>query len=68
MDEFSFGKSVRKLPKNLEEVLFYETYLEECNINQKPLIWSHNKIITKFTHKKMGEFGIGQSARKVSKN
>ena len=32
-------------------MLFYETYFEESNINQKPLIWSHDKIIMKFGQK-----------------
>ena len=33
-------------------MLFYETYFEENNINQKPLIWSHDKIKTKCGQKK----------------
>ena len=48
MGEFGFGHSVRKLLENYGKVLFYETYFEESNINWKPLIWSQNKIITKF--------------------
>ena len=54
MGEFGFGQSVRKLPENYGKVLFYETNFEDSNINQKPLIWSHNKIITKFGKKKNG--------------
>ena len=38
MGNFRFGESVRKLSKNLEQVLFYETYFEESNIDRKPLI------------------------------
>ena len=41
-------------------MLFDETYFEEGNINQKPLIWSEDKIITKFEQEKIGEFGFGQ--------
>ena len=37
-------------------------------MNQKPLIWSHDKIITKIWIKKMGEFGFGKSVRKCPKN
>ena len=39
-------------------MLFYITYFEESNINRKPLIWSEDKIITKFGQKKMGELGF----------
>ena len=49
--EFGFGQSVRKLHENYGKVLFDETYFEESNINRKPLIWSQNKIITKFQQK-----------------
>ena len=35
-----------------KKVLYYETYIEESNINQKPLIWSDDKIVTKFGQKK----------------
>ena len=52
MGEFGFGHRVRKLPENDGKVLFYETYFEESNINWKPLIWSHDKIVTKFGPKK----------------
>ena len=52
MGEFCFGQSVQKLPENLGKVLFYKTYIEESNINRKPLIWSLYKIITKFGPKK----------------
>ena len=38
MGNFRFGESVRKLSENLEQVLFYETYFEESNIDRKPLI------------------------------
>ena len=35
----------------------------------KPLIWSLKKIIMKFgKKKKLGEFGFGQSVRKLPKN
>ena len=33
-------------------MLFYETYFEDSNINQKPLILSYDKIIMKFGQKK----------------
>ena len=33
MGEFGFGNSIRKLPKNEGNVLLYETYFEEKNIN-----------------------------------
>ena len=47
-------------------MLFDETYFEESNINQKPLIWSQDKIIPKFgPTKKMGEFCFGQSVQKL---
>ena len=45
MGEFCFGKSARKRPENKGKVLFYETYIEVGNINRKPLIWTHYKII-----------------------
>ena len=51
MGEFDFGQSIRELPKNKEKMLFYETYFEERNINRKPLIWSHDKIVMKFEQK-----------------
>ena len=52
MGEFGFWESVRKMPENLVKVLFYETCFEESNVNRTPLIWSKNKIITKFEQKK----------------
>ena len=48
MGKFCFGESVLKLPENLEQVLFYETYFEEGNIDRKPLIWAQDNIIMKF--------------------
>ena len=48
MGEFSFEVSVLKLSENLEQVLFYETNFKKSNIDQKPLIWAQDKIITKF--------------------
>ena len=48
MSEFGFGESVRKLLENKEKMLFDETNFEVSNINLKPLIWSQDKIITKF--------------------
>ena len=47
-----------------EKVLFYETYLDKSNIKWKPLIWSQDKIITKFGQKKWASFALG----KVYKN
>ena len=50
-------------------MLFYETYFEKSNINKKPLIWSRDKIITKFgKKKKMAEFDFGKIIRKLPKN
>ena len=48
---FVSWRSVRKLPETLEQVLFYETYFEERNMDRKPLIWAEAKIITKFGQK-----------------
>ena len=48
MREFGFGKVYENCPKIKKKVLFYKSYFEEGNINQKPLTWSHYKIITKF--------------------
>ena len=52
MGEFLFGQSVQKLPGNYGILFFYETYSEESNINRKLLIWSLDKIKTKFGPKK----------------
>ena len=68
MGDFGLWKSVQKLHENQGKVLFDKTYFEESNINRKPLIWSEDKIITKFGPKKMIEFGFGQSIQKLSKN
>ena len=48
MGEFGFTQGVRKLSKNEGKVLFSETYFEQTNINQKPLIRSQKKIMMKF--------------------
>ena len=48
-------------------MLFYETYFEESNINQKPFIWYQDKIITKFGLKKIGMFGFGKGVRNCPK-
>ena len=64
---FVSWQSVQKLSKTLEQVLFYETYFEESKMDRKPLIWAEDKIITKFGQKK-GEFGFGQSVRKLPEN
>ena len=48
-------KTARKLRKRV----FYETYFEESNINQKPLIWFNYKIITKFGPKKWTSLVFG---------
>ena len=42
-------------------MLFYETHFKENNINQKPLIWSQNKIITKFGQKKWVSWILGKA-------
>ena len=41
-------------------MLFYETYIKESNNNRKPVIWSHDKIITKFGPKKWVSFVLGK--------
>ena len=65
MGKFRFWQCARKLPENLEKKkLFYKSYFEEGNINLKPLILSHYKLITKFRQKKMGKFYFGQSVPK----
>ena len=66
--EFGFWQSVRKLQKSYGKVLFYKTFFKKRNINRKQLIGSQDHIITKFGHKKKGEFGIGQSVRKLPEN
>ena len=60
MGEFGFGQSVRKLPENYEKVLFYEAYIEENNINQKPLISSNDRIVMKFGPKKWVSLVLGK--------
>ena len=70
MGEFGFGHRVRKLPENDGKVLFYETYFEESNINWKPLIWSHYKIIMKFRPKKWVSFvfkKVDENCSKIKK-
>ena len=37
-------------------------------MNQKPFIWSQDKITTKFGQKNISEFGFGQSVRKQPEN
>ena len=56
-------KTVRKLSKSV----ILRNLLEKSNINQKPFIWSQDKIITKFGQKKMGAYGFGPSVRKLRK-
>ena len=60
MGEFVFCQSALKLPENQGKVLFYETYFEVGNINRKPLIWPHYKIITKFGPKKWVSLVLGK--------
>ena len=60
MGKFGFWQCVRKLPENLEKMLFYESYFKEGNINRKPLILSHYKIITKFGPKKLMSLVLGK--------
>ena len=67
MGEFGFRQSVRKQTENCRKVLFYESYFEESHINQKPLIWSHDKIIMKFGLKKLGSFGFHKLYKKSPK-
>ena len=49
-------------------MLFYEAYIEESNINWKPLIWSQDKIRTNLDKKKIGEFGFGKNVLKQPEN
>ena len=49
-----------KMSENYRKVVFYETYFEESNINQKLLIWSQDKIITKFGPKKWVRLVLGK--------
>ena len=48
-------------------MLFDETYFKESTINLKPLIWSQDMTITKFGHKKRGDFCFAQSVQKLPK-
>ena len=41
-------------------MLYYETYFEENNMNQKLIIWSQDKIITIICHKKWGSLVLGK--------
>ena len=63
-----FGKVYKNYVKIKEKCCFRETCFEESNINQKPVIWSKCKIITKFETKKMGEFDFWQSVQKLPEN
>ena len=58
MSESGFGQSVRKLSENYRKMLFYETYFEESLINQKPLIWSKDKILTKLGQTKWASLAL----------
>ena len=49
--EFRIGQSVQKLSENYGKALFYKTNIEESIINQKPIIRSKGKIITKLEQK-----------------
>ena len=57
---FCFWQRVRKLLENYGKALFYETYIKESNINRKHLIWSNDKIITKFWAKKWVSLVLGK--------
>ena len=54
------GKVYENCPKIKKKVLFYETNFEVRNANQKPLIWSQDKIITKFGQKKYVSLVLGK--------
>ena len=47
-----FGEGYENCPKIKKKVFFLETNFEDSNINWKPLILSHDKIIMKFGQKK----------------
>ena len=49
--EFRIGQSVQKLSENYGKALFYKANIEESIINQKPIIRSKGKIITKLGQK-----------------
>ena len=51
MGKFGSWQSVENLCEIYDKVLFCKTYIEVSNINQKPLIWSQDIIITKFGQK-----------------
>ena len=48
-------------------MLFYKTYLEKSNINQKLLIWSKDKITKKCGKKKLASFVLGKVYDNCSK-
>ena len=52
MSDFGFGKVFENCVKNMQNMLLYESYFEQSNINQKPLIWSKLKTVMKFGPKK----------------
>ena len=60
MGEFGFEQSIQKLHENQGKLLFFDTYFEKSNINKKPLIWSQDKIITKFAQKNEVSFVLGK--------
>ena len=63
-----FGKVHENCPKRKEKVLFYETYFDESNINQKALICSNDKKITKLGQKKWVSLDLGKVYENNPKN
>ena len=67
MHELGFGQSVRKLPKNKKQVLFYETYFKDSNIDWKPLVCAQHNIIMKFGQKKNKRTSFREKCTKIAK-
>ena len=60
-----------KTDRKLGKVLFDESYFEDSNTNWKPLIWSKDKIITKFGQKIWVSLVLGKvykNFQKIKKN
>ena len=54
MSEFGFGQSKPKNDLKIEKSVILRKLLEDSNINEKLLLWSQDKIITKFGQKQNG--------------
>ena len=65
--EFRFGQSVRNCTK-IKEKCYLTKLTWKSKINQKPLIWFQDKIITKFEQKKKVSFVLGKLYENGLKN